>query len=1118
MYRCFLFFILMFAFFGGIAQTPGSPQHLRSFATSSLNIRILNTDGKTVKVSRSNVLQIDQGILSGYSLSFFGASYMWLNINNNDSNTLIYLPRENGQLTIPKNQKLGKGPTEFKQNEIKVELSEVSISDLLKYRNVAFNPYDWQENNTSFFPHAESNSECRGDFQYCSRNVLNGLKNNSGHGKWEERSWGPEKIEDPWIDIDFGRLVEVDKVVIYVRADFPHDGVWQSATIAFDDGTEEKIELKKTADAQEFSFSLRKIKSLRIENLTQPKPLSWCALSEVEVWGKEALPFSIETTWKETLESINWHTGMRKDNAFYWNGLRSSFPVETEWLLQNVGDDFVSFAQMAGQQQTWEKLAKNAVSEISDVVVRKQLSEEKNSESADFIDIYLNARVQTKKEFLAILEAEGKEYVFVKRFRFTPSFFAYTEGLSDARDEHSFTPGAALCIAKVENGEVEITTLLEDADGVIRDPDVSYDGKRILFAWKKSYNKDDYHLYELDTEDNSIKQLTFGEFHADFEGKYLPNGDIIFNSSRCEQTVDCWKTEVSNLYLIKNDGRFLRRIGFDQVQTTYPTVMDNGKVIYTRWDYNDRGQTFPQPLFTMNPDGTAQTEYYGNNSWYPTTITHARQIPGTNKVMATFCGHHTWQQGKVGIVDPAKGRQENSGIQLIAPKREEEPVRIDRYGQEGIQFQYPYPFNEEYFLASCDPINQGTGNPFFLYFMNANGRREVVAYDDKFDCKQAVPLAAREKAFVKPTHVDYTKDKGYYYVQNVYHGEGAKGINKGTIKKLRVVSIEFRAAPIRGNHGSNDEGGVRVGNLSSTPIALGQGAWDVKKVLGEVAVEADGSAMFEVPARTPVYFQLIDTAGYVAQTMRSWSTLQPGETYSCIGCHEDKNESVPMANKSLAMAKGVQPLHPFYGMNEGFSFRKYIQPILDENCVSCHNNRHSKMLNEGTNSIAEIVNEDVKNNTDENSAFSLLDKPVNAHAAGREWNDAYLNLLQASYNTKQRGRDRTFQGSFKSELVNWPGMQSVPTLLPPYFRGSATSQLMKMLEKGHGKTKLSQKELNIIACWIDLQVPYCGDYKEANIWTAEEMEYYDYYLDKRIKNANEEAENIQELIKYIQPD
>ena len=251
------------------------------------------------------------------------------------------------------------------------------------------------------------------------------------------------------------------------------------------------------------------------------------------------------------------------------------------------------------------------------------------------------------------------------------SHYAYTEGLSDAQRERHFKPGTALCILDMSGGYYgNVYTLIEDPKGVIRDPDVSYDGKRILFSWKKDDRKDDYHLYEMDIATNKIRQLTDGLGHADYEGIYLPNDDIIFNSTRCVQIVDCWWTEVSNLYIMNKDGKYMRRISFDQVHTNYPQVMDDGRVIYTRWDYNDRGQLYPQPLFQMNIDGTGQTELYGNNSWFPTTIMHARGIPGSSKIIAIFSGHHTRQRGKLGIIDPSRGRQEAEGAKLIAPPQE----------------------------------------------------------------------------------------------------------------------------------------------------------------------------------------------------------------------------------------------------------------------------------------------------------------------------------------------------------------------------------------------------------------------------------------------------------------
>ena len=201
----------------------------------------------------------------------------------------------------------------------------------------------------------------------------------------------------------------------------------------------------------------------------------------------------------------------------------------------------------------------------------------------------------------------------------------------------------------------------------------------------------------------------------------LPNGHIVFNSTRCVQTVDCWWTEVSNLYTCDGEGRYLRRLGFDQVHSNYPTVTPDGRVLYTRWEYNDRGQIFPQGLFQMNPDGTGQTAYYGNNTWFPTTILHARAIPGTQKVVAVFSGHHTIQKGWLGILDPSRGRQENQGAQLIAPVRETAAVRVDAYGQSGDQFQYPYPLSETEFIVAFRPAGARAVSPSTGWTETADG-------------------------------------------------------------------------------------------------------------------------------------------------------------------------------------------------------------------------------------------------------------------------------------------------------------------------------------------------------------------------------------------------------------
>jgi hypothetical protein len=1106
------FLILFVITLPSLAQYQPPRREPGTFELGRYHFIVRNKDGQKVHETHSKQLVTHGALPENGDVHIRGYYFTQLKVNEGPE-VIVFSPQKNNQIRIPSYPPTVKDAKLFLDGPNTITAQEANIKDLLTYRNLAFNPYDWQDSESSFYPHVTASSECRNELLFAARNCIDGNTNNQGHANWEFRSWGPEKETSPWIEIDFGRQVEIDQVVLHLRADFPHDGYWHSGVLEFDDGSRIDLKLKKTHRAQTFKFDKKKTRQLKLTQLQQKEPLQWCALTEIEAWGRDVTPFVPRDTWEQTLQSLTWQKGMVEDSKYLWLQLEQYFPVETDWLMQDYGMNSLALANEKDKSATWKELAQKVLKDLQSPSDRSRLSQQLDDGHSP-LTVYLQACQVRRAEFLSILENTYDSLVFVKRHPIVPSFFAYTEGASDARNEFHFTPGSELCLLTLNNGEIKTTTLLKDAGGVIRDPDVSYDGKRILFAWKKSLYEDDYHLYEMTLADRSIRQITHGERKADFEGKYLPTGDIVFNSTRCEQAVDCWLVEVSNLYLVREDGSFLRRIGFDQVQTPYPTVTEAGKIIYTRWDYNDRGQTFPQPLFIMNPDGTGQTELYGNNSWYPTTMVHARQIPGTQKIMATLCGHHTAQRGQLAIIDPSKGRQENEGVQLIAPEREEEPVRIDAYGQNGPQFQFPYPLSEDHFLVTYEPYHTGNRqyiSAYNLYFMDRHGRRELLAADDILDAKQVVPLAPRTIQRTRPSLVDYQQKKGVYYVQNVYHGEGAEGIEPGSIEKIRVVALDFRAAPVGRNHGSANECNVNTANIASTPIALGQGAWDVKIVLGEVPVEKDGSALFEVPARTPVYFQLIDKKGYVAQTMRSWSTLQPGETFSCIGCHENKNQSVPMTNRSMAMTKGVQPLQHFHGEPRGFSFRQEIQPILNKHCIECHSDRSVKRLNQGQTSVADLADTPAQFAHYKGKAFSLLDVPVSESVAKRDWNDAYLNLLQPTKNNQWEG----FKAQFKHELINWPGMQSVPTLLPPYYRGAATSELMKMLEKQHGGVQLSREELEKIACWIDLQVPYCGDYKEANDWSKEDMQFYDYYLGKRKTNAQEEQESIKAYIKQL---
>ena len=802
------------------------------------------------------------------------------------------------------------------------------------------------------------------------------------------------------------------------------------------------------------------------------------------------------------------------------------FPVEWDWALQDGSGGFCRWLSDDTSIETETRMITRVLDELGSdgSVLRAEFDELRRTRVSPtdhrWLDLYVKACKCRRAIRLRPLVNKCGKIVFVKNFlerqdRYG-AHYTYTQALSDGQGDRYFTPGSALCVLEVQEGNFgTVRTLIDDPNGVIRDPAVSYDGKRVLFAWKKSDRNDDFHLYEMDLETSSVRQLTFGLGFADFEGVYLPNDDIVFSSTRCVQTMDCWWVEVDNLYTCDRDGRYLRRLGYDQVHTNFPAVMDDGRVIYTRWEYSDRGQVFLQPLFQMNPDGTGQTEYYGNDSWFPTSILHARGIPGTGKAIGILAGHHTRQTGKLAIIDPAKGRQENSGVQLIAPVRQTLPIREDTYGQDGELFQYPYPLNETEFLVSYSPFGWAR-KPLLvnIYLMTIDGRRELLVADPEISCKQPILLAPRTRPRARTSMVDYREKTGTYCLHDIYAGPGLAGVPRGTIKRLRVVELEFRAAGIGSslNYGPVAPPG---GWVVVTPVSV-NGSWDVKVVLGDAKVYEDGSACFVVPARTPVYFLALDAKGHAVQTMRSWSTLQPGEVSSCVGCHESKNEAPPVttANMPLALEAGPQPLMPFYGSPRGFSFIQEIQPILDRHCILCHNLRpHSLQPATGDPTVdpnrtpppGGVANAPQRVPVPR-PAFSLLGTQTPEAGVGRKWSDAYLALTQAF----KKGNFLSAESSGK--FINWISPQSVPSMLPPYPGGAAKSALIAMLEEGHEGVELSREEMDKIACWIDLLVPYCGEYTEANAWSPQEVGKYHHYLRKRESMIEIERKSIEELI------
>ena len=660
------------------------------------------------------------------------------------------------------------------------------------------------------------------------------------------------------------------------------------------------------------------------------------------------------------------------------------------------------------------------------------------------------------------------------------SFFAYTEGLSDARAERHFHPGSALRLVDLSAGEPVQRTLIDDPRGMIRDPDVSHDGQSLLFAWKKSDRNDDFQLYEMDLGTQAVRQLTHDLGTANLEGAYLPDGGIVFASTRGEHSVPCWRTEVTNLYKMDRDGTFIRRLGIDQVHTLYPKPTDDGRITYTRWDYSDRGQVFPHPLFQMNQDGTGQAALYGASSWFPTSKLHARQIPGTTRFLAIAAGHHTPQSGKVIEIDPAEGRDEGKGVRFLAPPGDHPYERTDRAMQSGALFAHPHPLANQTFLAAHLPASRLVRR-FDLYWFTYDGGRELLAADEgQLSSLYPVPVRVRPRGHLRPDLVDHARQDAVIYLGDVYQGPGLAGIPRGTADRLRVVEVRYRSATVGPGVRNQGPGGA---SDNGTPIAIAQGSWDVKAIIGDTPIRADGSVLVRIPALKSVYYQILDRQGQVIQTMRTWDNHQPGEVKSCTGCHASPNSaapSVPSGGTTAWANQGPASLTPFKATGwEGFSFPRHVQPILDRNCLSCHQGKDPGRI-------------DLRGD--------VIDLEP---SIGRAWSRAYTQLTGSVLRP-----DGHYSGNPDGPWVKWINKMSEPTPLTPYGTGSAKSPLIKLLRDGHHGVTLTKDDSETLAAWIDLLVPFAGEYHEATTWNEKQRGYYDYYEDKRRLNKQAEAADL----------
>ena len=456
-----------------------------------------------------------------------------------------------------------------------------------------------------------------------------------------------------------------------------------------------------------------------------------------------------------------------------------------------------------------------------------------------------------------------------------------------------------LCRLNLRTGKV--ATLVNDPKGGVRDPQLHYDAKKILFSYRKG-GQPYYHLYEIGLDGAGLRQLTSGSYD-DIEPTYLPDGDIIFCSSRCKRWVPCYRTQVAVLYRCDGNGENIRQLSANVEHENTPWVLPDGRILYQRWEYVDRSQVGYHHLWTMNPDGTGQMVCFGN--LHPNTeMIDAKPIPGTKKVVASF--------------SPGHGRNEHAGvITIVDPRRGPDAREMAKAISRGRHYRDPYPISEDAFLVAGDTnilLMDGRGRCLQIYDLPKKWRQ------GRMKVHEPRPVRTRARELVVPSRVDLSKATGRVVLEDVHIGRNMQGVARGEIKKLLVLEV----LPKPCNMFSGME-----------PLSYG-GTFLLERILGTVPVESDGSAHFELPAMRALFFVALDEHDLSVKRMQSFMTLQPGETVGCVGCHEQRVRA-PVSNTSLlALRRKPSRIQPIPNVPDVMDFPHDIQPILDKHCLGCH--------------------------------------------------------------------------------------------------------------------------------------------------------------------------------------
>jgi hypothetical protein len=793
-----------------------------------------------------------------------------------------------------------------------------------------------------------------------------------------------------------------------------------------------KVEIVVTTQGEGEETGVR-FSNLRYALDDQVFPIPVVPLPAAETIPPPVLP-SVRRSIEQELIQWDWRMqdgiGTARERRTWEQAIQTVFE-RGDRLIQRLDSAGVVLGELRAQ---WEA-ARNEYQTASTVGTTSQ---------SDWETLWRRAHTLRRRIALANPLAKVGPLLFVKR---VPSGFSHQLTQYSGRCAR---PGGGVFVLDAPGESMRCRQLAALPMGSYLHPDVSWDGQRVLFSfcetdptavdWRTN-DSQFYHLYETSADGSGLRQLTEGPFD-DFSPRYLPNGKILFVSTRRGGFHRCGRgpCPVYTMAVADADGSSPRVISFHETHEWDPAVLNDGRVVYTRWDYVDRHAVHYQQLWAVRPDGTDVRAFYGNNTLNPVGVWEARPVPGSHRVMATAAAHHAMTAGSIILLDVTQGID---GLEPIArltpdalfpesefpvqhwhatagvPVPPEVPEEESRWP--GHCYRTPYPLSEDFFLAaySFEPLIgeplANRANMFGIYLIDRFGNKEVIYRDVSIGSLWPTPLRARQRPPALPSLLAEGQPReGTFLLQDVYASWPRLSESKDVVKRLRIVQVLPKTTP----HANTP----RVGLANASPG---------KQVLGTVPVEPDGSAYFRAPAGIPLAFQALDERGMAIQTMRSLTYLQPGEQVSCVGCHEHRATAPPVGKAPLAGQREPSPIAPAPEGSKPFNYAILVQPILDKHCIRCHCVEKAE------------------------GGIDLTGTPAGQFT--RSYN-ALAPLVPFS------------------EWKGTPQANHEPLTHPNQF-GSRASPLMQLLLKGHEDVTLADEDYERLVTWMDANALFYGTFE-----------------------------------------